>query len=588
MSSATAIDLSKVPFPSVIEILSFEAMFTEMATAVRDGIPGVIDPMPEFDETVESDPAVKVLQAAEGASAAISDLMAKMNSTDVITKFSKGFGVDLPAALAKSVAAGKTPLEAIAEITNKTLGGDLKKLPQLFGDKEAQNGVRSLIQNMEQFRAIRSSAMQAMGDVDQAFKIKSNEAAANVRDLQGSVSNLSLTVAAKLLPRLTPLVDKASVIIDRVVAWSNANPALSDSLIVGAASLAGMTLALGAGRIAFGTIIGPISKAIEAYRWLKEIGVIANIVKFAAPLLAGNFAVIGTAATAFGEAMAAAGAFLMANPIVLVIVAIVAALVIAVPWIIKNWDALKAGFAAFGASLAQSFAPVINGFNAFVSWITGIWEQIRAPVMAGIHLVLNAFLNFTPLGIMIRGIMPLINWLKSIDWGGLGKMMIQGIIDGILLMLGPLGVVFKKAAGAGIDAFKAKAEIHSPSRVFMGFGENISEGLRLGISRTMSMPMRQARMLAAGVAGAAAVSAGSPALAASQISPAGTAIRPAAYSPVSNAPAQPVVFQPGAIVINVPAGADAALIARLVGEEIERRLGQAAATKRSAYKDDDA
>lgn len=64
MSTATAIDLSKVPFPSVIEILNFEAVFTEMATAVRDGIPGVIDPMPEFDETVESDPAVKVLQAA--------------------------------------------------------------------------------------------------------------------------------------------------------------------------------------------------------------------------------------------------------------------------------------------------------------------------------------------------------------------------------------------------------------------------------------------------------------------------------------------------------------------------------------------
>ncbi|CAL4868213.1 hypothetical protein MMA231_02488 [Asticcacaulis sp. MM231] len=64
MSSATAIDLSKVPFPDVVEELSFETLFAQMAESVRLGIPGVIDPLPDFDETIESDPAVKVLQAA--------------------------------------------------------------------------------------------------------------------------------------------------------------------------------------------------------------------------------------------------------------------------------------------------------------------------------------------------------------------------------------------------------------------------------------------------------------------------------------------------------------------------------------------
>ena len=64
MSSATAIDLSKVPFPDVVEDLSFEDMFAQMAETVRVGIPGLIDPIPDFDETIESDPAVKVLQVA--------------------------------------------------------------------------------------------------------------------------------------------------------------------------------------------------------------------------------------------------------------------------------------------------------------------------------------------------------------------------------------------------------------------------------------------------------------------------------------------------------------------------------------------
>lgn len=54
-STFSAIDLSRLPAPSVIEPLDYETMFAEMVTALKVYIP-------EFDETLESDPAVKVLQ----------------------------------------------------------------------------------------------------------------------------------------------------------------------------------------------------------------------------------------------------------------------------------------------------------------------------------------------------------------------------------------------------------------------------------------------------------------------------------------------------------------------------------------------
>ncbi|WP_189486104.1 baseplate assembly protein [Asticcacaulis endophyticus] len=57
MSDATfnAIDLSRLPAPDVIEALSFEAIYAEMLAALKVYIP-------DFDDLLESDPAVRILQ----------------------------------------------------------------------------------------------------------------------------------------------------------------------------------------------------------------------------------------------------------------------------------------------------------------------------------------------------------------------------------------------------------------------------------------------------------------------------------------------------------------------------------------------
>lgn len=53
----TAVDLSRLPAPTVIAALSYEQIYAEMLARLKALIP-------EFDATVESDPAVKVLQIA--------------------------------------------------------------------------------------------------------------------------------------------------------------------------------------------------------------------------------------------------------------------------------------------------------------------------------------------------------------------------------------------------------------------------------------------------------------------------------------------------------------------------------------------
>lgn len=57
MTSATftAIDLSRLPAPTLIETLSYEATYAEMLAKLKESLP-------DFDDSLESDPAVKVLQ----------------------------------------------------------------------------------------------------------------------------------------------------------------------------------------------------------------------------------------------------------------------------------------------------------------------------------------------------------------------------------------------------------------------------------------------------------------------------------------------------------------------------------------------
>jgi hypothetical protein len=56
---------------------------------------------------------------SEEAATNVANLLAKINSPTVQNAFRKNFGVDLPAALKAAYAKGKTPMEALAEITQR-------------------------------------------------------------------------------------------------------------------------------------------------------------------------------------------------------------------------------------------------------------------------------------------------------------------------------------------------------------------------------------------------------------------------------------------------------------------------------------
>lgn len=107
---------------------------------------------------------------ADEAANNIDNVLLKINAKETIQNFKK-FGIDLPAAMKKAYAEGKGPLEAIAELTQKATRGDMNKISFLFGDAQAQTGVQSLIQGMQEYQRIRDKTLGAgaAGEVERDF-----------------------------------------------------------------------------------------------------------------------------------------------------------------------------------------------------------------------------------------------------------------------------------------------------------------------------------------------------------------------------------------------------------------------------------
>ena len=150
----------------------------------------------------------------------------------------------------------------------------------------------------------------------------------------------------------------------------------------------------------------------------------------------------------------------------------------------------------------------------------------------------------------------------------IGKGMISGLVNGITSAPGRVWNALKSIVMNGVTNVKKLLGINSPSRLFMGFGGNLSEGMAIGIDRKRSDAFASARRLATGVAGAAALS--SPAYAG------GAGLGPST-APVSSGPVTIQIYQ--------QPGEDAGDLAQRVRRELEAIERDRRAGANSAFGD---
>ena len=117
-----------------------------------------------------------------------------------------------------------------------------------------------------------------------------------------------------------------------------------------------------------------------------------------------------------------------------------------------------AGFAPFilAGYIWSNWEPIsgwiMEKWAAVTDFLSGVWESIKSLFAAGFDLLKSYFLNFTPLGLMIQAMQPIIGWVVS-NWESI-KAVFSGAISAIGSILSSFNPVqFVQAAFARLQSF---------------------------------------------------------------------------------------------------------------------------------------
>ena len=425
--------------------------------------------------------ALQVLEAqtGDGATAAnnLKNLLSFAQTERGAKQFEK-FGIDVSTALKRAAKEGRSPIEELVKLTNQATSGDASKIALLFSDQQAASAMRALVLREKQYLDIRKAAMTSSGLTEKEFTRMSETASANWQDTKRSLTTLAISLGTHLLPLVNKGIQLITRVTNKVAAWAQRNPKTAQTILTIVGSLGAFRVGLGVLQFAFGGMLKPLA---TAWGWLRKFQAIGGFAR-AATIAAKGFQILRTAALFMAKGVVRAGLMMMANPMVLAVMAIVAAVAVAGYLIYTHWDTIK------------------GAFDAGVAMIGAAWENIKTKFWEGV-----AFLQALPSKML-----------------AMGRAIIQGLANGILAAPGAVWNALKSVVMGGIEGVKNFLGIKSPSRLFMGFGGDITERLARGVERTGNRPIASIGRLATGVAGAMAVSA-SPAYATAGGSPGGVA-----------------------------------------------------------------
>lgn len=204
VSSSSAIDLSRLPAPSVVETLSFEAILAENVASLQDLLP-------EFDATVESDPAVKLLQVFS-----YRELLIRQQFNDRVRQVM----------LAYSVGSNLDQLGALVNVARLVVDE---------GDPDA--GIAPTYESDDDFRARIQMAPEAFSVAGpaSAYEFHARSADANITDARASSPEPGVVQVALLSRFGTGAASDAQIEAVEVALGDPVRPLTDNVLVVSAA-----------------------------------------------------------------------------------------------------------------------------------------------------------------------------------------------------------------------------------------------------------------------------------------------------------------------------------------------------------------
>ena len=142
-----------------------------------------------------------------------------------------------------------------------------------------------------------------------------------------------------------------------------------------------------------------------------------------------------------------------------------------------------------GQMIVDGWRMIFDGLFAFAD---SVWMQITTAFSGGLGGILALIINWSPLGAFYSAFSSVLSWFGvslPATFTGFGQMIIQGLWNGLKAKFEEVKGWFSGVAGWFGSVFQYKNDMHSPSRLFMGFGGYMMQGLQIGLANAASRPL---------------------------------------------------------------------------------------------------
>ncbi|EHD2117063.1 phage tail tape measure protein [Salmonella enterica] len=470
-------------------------------------------------------------------------------------------GVDYARSRADYIKSGMSDFEAGIRVTQRYLkelqGGEfMKKFSALEGNSDAQNqllqafGMSQIFSSPEQIKFInamnwseyekKKKTVKESGDpnyLNMAYDQKADTLGVQGKQLKNELSILSSMFGEALAPVVRENIDLLKGWLSMATDWVKNNQVLVQQLarlaftagkyflIIRGGWLIGKLIYRGAFGWIFSLIrawwrgISTIVRLTHEYRTLgKSSSLLFNLTMKAGggfKKLWGKMRGLGPLASrlatgagrlgrvlgggllrglmAAGRAVLFIGRALLMNPIGLLITGIAVAAYL----IYRYWEPIKGFFTRLWTGIENIGTQIWSSITGF---FTDRWQDIQTAFDGGLLGIGELILNWSPLGLFTQVFSEVMSWF-GIDlpknFTDFGKNIIDGLTDGIKNKWNSVKDTFKELTDGIKGFFTGEIRIQSPSRVFMGYGGYIVEGLQLGINNTAWKAQQAAKGLAA-------------------------------------------------------------------------------------------
>lgn len=397
---------------------------------------------------------------------------------------------------------------------------DSEKIKDVMGGILSNRTASNLFTTMYDLRGAihKNAALNAGADGIQELKAKAQKMpSGNELELLARKKNAYKEFGDAVMPAYVWALETATSALKGLTIWMQENPRTARVMAIGLGIIA-------VGMVAIGGLMMLIAPIIIAFVFMRYVMALAGIQGTAFSLVIGK---LGGLLTWLVGVLRVLGLAMLANPITLYIMGIA----IAAGLIYYYWGPISQFF-------SQLWQTIKTIFNDGVSWVQ---QQGLRMYNAGADLM-------------------------------------RGLANGITNGLGAVKDSIVGAGSAAIGWFKEKLGIHSPSRVFMAAGQNITDGAALGISSRYDRVRKATAGLSLAALGTLPLAAGAAPLRMDTRPPLSAASAGAGMA-ASTGPSTI------SITINAAPGMDVQALARAVSAELDKRERQKRASSRSSLSD---